>query len=298
MKITKLINYLENPYRFFSLLGARDYLNFLSDKKYLNLIYRGYTGEKLNFTNPKSYNEKLQWLKVNNRNPRLTDEVDKYQVRKIVSKLIGEEYLIPLLGVYNEFDEINFDLLPKQFVLKCTHDSGGVIFCTDKSSFEKKEAENKIKKWLKRNFYYPGREWPYKDVQPKIICEQYLTADLIDYKIMCFHGEPKLIQVHRNNGKRNHTIDFYDTEWKMTKIERRKIPRSNTELPKPEKLTEMLDIARILSKDDIHVRIDLYIVAGKIFFGEKTFYPASGFALFNEKEHDYLLGEWIKLNEC
>lgn len=295
MKKRSLIKYLKNPYRFFVLLSWKGKLKFIPDKQYLSLLYRGYTGKRLNIKQPKTYNEKIQWLKIYDRNPDYIPMVDKYEVRKYISREIGEKYLIPLLGVYDKPEDISFENLPNKFVLKCTHDSGSVLICKDKSAFDKEKAKKKLNEWLNRNYFYTSREWPYKSLKPRIICEQFLQDDIIDYKIMCFGGEPKLIQVHRNRNQSDHSIDFYDTNWKKTNIKRKDNPTGDI-LKKPSNLSEMLNISRILSKGEIHVRIDLYEVNGEIFFGEKTYYSASGFAGFEKDEHDELLGSWIKLS--
>lgn len=294
LKKKSIIKYIKNPYRIFVLLGSKGKLKFIPDKLYLALLYKGYTGKRLDIERPKTYNEKLQWLKINDRNPNYSLMVDKYEVREYISMEIGEKYLIPIFGVYEKFEDINFEELPNEFVLKCTHDSGSVIICRDKNTFDVKRARKKINKWLKRNYFYSGREWPYKNLKPRIICEKFLEDDIIDYKIMCFNGEPKLIQVHQNRNQSNHTIDFYTTDWEKTEIKRRDHP-SGSLIKKPNNLDEMLNISRILSKGEIHVRIDLYEVNGKIYFGEKTYYSASGFANFEKEEHNELLGSWIKL---
>lgn len=293
-RIRKLIN---NPYKIVTYLAARGVLNWVPDKYYLKLMYRGRVGKKLNLEEPTTYNEKLQWLKLYNRNPIYTNMVDKYEVRNYISETIGEEYLIPLVGVYDKFDDINFDKLPQQFVLKTTHDSGGVVICKDKNNFDIKEAEKKLNKSLKKNYYYHGREWPYKNVKPRIICEKYMEdeneEDLIDYKFMCFNGEPKLIQFHRNR-RTNYTLDFYDINWNKTDIVQG-VNKSNKVTNKPDCIDKMVELVKKLADDTYFVRIDLYYINKKIYFGEITYYPTSGFTPFENIEDDIRLGSWIKL---
>lgn len=292
-KIKTLNKLLKRPKSLIKILGDKGFLNFMPDKPYLKMVYWAETGKKLNLDNPSSYNEKLQWLKLYDRKPEYSTYVDKYEVRSYIRETIGDEYLIPLIGVYNSFEEINWDALPKQFVLKCTHGSGSNIICTDKNKLDIKIVKKKINKWMKKNWYWFGREWPYKNLKPRIIIEKYLQDNIIDYKFMCFHGEPKIIQVHQNR-QSNHTLDFYDTNWNKTEI-RRYRNVSNDILPRPKCFDEMLSIAKKLSKNEIHVRIDLFEVNGKVYFSEKTYYSASGFSLFEKDEYDELLGSWINV---
>lgn len=292
-KVKTLKIFLKNPKRLIKVLGDKGVFNFIPDKPYLKMVYWAETGKKLNLDNPKTYNEKLQWLKLHDKKPEYCTYVDKYDVRSYIRETIGDHYLVPLLGVYNSIEEIDWASLPNQFVLKCTHGSGSNIICTDKSKLDIKDAEKKINKWMKKNWYWFGREWPYKNLKPRIICEKYLQDDITDYKFMCFHGEPKVIQVHRNR-QTNHTLDFYDINWNKTEI-RRHQDISDEKLPKPKRFDEMISIARKLSENEIHVRIDLFEVDGKIYFSEKTYYSASGFSLFEKDEYDELLGSWIQL---
>lgn len=276
-------------------LGTRGVLNFVPDKAYLRLVYWCETGKALRLDPPVTYNEKLQWLKLHDRREEQTICVDKYSVRSYIRDTIGDEYLVPLLGVYHAVEEIDWDALPSRFVLKCTHGSHCNIVCGDKSKLDVLDAQRKLKRWLKRNWYWYGREWPYKNVKPRIIREEYLGDNITDYKFMCFGGEPKIVQVHRNRGTKQHTTDFYDTNWEKTEI-RRKRGTSEEKIPRPVNLRRMIDIARELSRGEIHVRVDLYEVDGKVYFGEKTYYSASGFAPFAEDYHDERLGDWIELS--
>lgn len=291
---------LKNPFKVFGYLANKVPLRFIPDKLYLKLLYRSFTGRKLNLKNPQTFNEKIQWLKLYDRNPIYTKLVDKYAVRDYVSKTIGDQYLIPLIGVYNTPNEINFYHLPNQFVLKSNHGSGDVFICNDRSLLNKKKLRKNINTWLKKNYYWPYREWPYRDIEPKLICEKYLIDDndsiyLTDYKFYCFNGIPKYCQVISNRGV-NETIDFYDENWiKMPFTGLRNLPKSNQRMPKPEKYEEMLRIAQKLSKNIPFVRVDLYYVKNKIYFGEMTFYPQSGFGNFTPTEWNVKVGDLIKL---
>lgn len=295
MKATKAImKYIKSPKKLIRTLGAYGVFNWLSDKYYLKLVFWGETGNKLDLNSPITYNEKIQWLKLFDRKPEYITYVDKYAVREYIKKTIGEQYLIPLIGLYESVQEIKWDALPNKFVMKCTHGSGSNIICSDKEELNIDDSVKKLNKWMKKSWYWFGREWPYKNVKPRIICEQYLANNITDYKFMCFNGEPKLIQVHCNRNKENHSIDFYDITWKKTEI--RRIKSTNDELiAPPQNLNKMIEIAKLLSVNEIHVRVDLYEVSGKIYFGEKTFYSASGYSSFAKEEYDKLLGSWIRL---
>lgn len=268
------------------------------DSKFLTLKYKLRTGETLDLKNPKSYNEKLQWLKLNDRNPEYTSLVDKYEVRKYISKKIGNEYLIPLLGVWKSVEDINFDKLPNSFVLKCNHNSAGLVICKNKKELDIDKAKSSLKKQLKKNFYYKNREWPYKNVSPRIIGEKLMVDEsgkgLKDYKFYCFHGEPKVVQVDYNRFT-NHKRNLYDLSWNYipASIQYKSDPK--IKIKKPEKLDIMIELARILSKNYYHVRIDFYSINGQIYFGEITFYSEAGFGKFQPKEFDIKMGSLIKL---
>ena len=286
--------------KIFPYLGVKGVLNWIPDEIYLKINFRIQTNKKLNLENPITYNEKLQWLKLNDRNPIYTKLVDKYEVRKYITQSIGEEYLIPCLGIYNEFDEINFDLLPPKFVLKCTHDSGSVILCKDKKTFDTEKANRILTKKLKQNHYNGGREWPYKHITPRIICEEYIVDeyenDLKDYKIFCFNGKPKLIQVDYNRFT-NHKRNLYTTNWEFIDASIQYPNDRNVNIEKPKSLEKMLNLATILSQSYPHVRVDFYNINEKIYFGELTFYHESGFAKYEPKELENLMGSWITLEK-
>lgn len=298
--MSKLKKFLNNPLMLFFSLGHREWLNWMSDELYLKIGYWIKFKKKLNLDNPQTYNEKLQWLKLYDRNPLYTQLVDKYEVKKIVAEKIGAEYIIPTLGVWEHFDEIDFDKLPNQFVLKCTHDSGGLIVVKDKSKLDKKAARKKIEYCLKHSFFWGMREWPYKDVKPRIIAEQYMedtqTKELSDYKFFCFNGSPKTILVCKDRySKTGLTEDFFSVNWEHLNIKRPTHPNAAFQIGKPSKLKLMLDLAEKLAENIPFSRIDFYEVNGNAYFGEITFYPASGLSAFVPEEWDYTFGSWIKL---
>ena len=275
-------------------------LKFLPDKMYIQIYYFLKFKHFCNLKNPQTFNEKLQWLKLNDRKELYTTLVDKYEVKKYVANIIGEEYIIPTLGIYNNFDEIDFDKLPNQFVIKCTHDSEGIVICKDKSKLNIKEAKEKIEKCLKYNFYYIGREWPYKNVKPRIIVEEYMedkdkTTDLKDYKFMCFNSKMKCCFVCFDRDENNNPlINIYDPKWNKMPFQR-KSEGSNRVLKKPNQYEKMIELAEILSKGMPFARIDFYAVDNKIYFGEITLYPAGGFKKFDPDEYDKILGDWLEL---
>ena len=274
---------------------------FIPDKLYLKLLYRIKMGKKLNIKHPKSFNEKIQWLKLYDRNPAYTTMVDKYKVKRYVSKKIGEEYIIPTLGVWDKFDDIDFCKLPNQFVLKCTHDSGGLVICKDKEKFDVEAARKKINKSLKNNFFWVGREWPYKNIRPRIIAEQYLEdesgTELKDYKFMCFDGKVRCIFVcSERYSKDGLKVTFFDRDWNKLPFIRH-YPSSRKEIQRPAGLGKMIELSEKLSKDIPFVRVDLYESNDTILFGELTFYPGNGLEEFEPEKWDFRLGSWIKLKK-
>ena len=273
-------------------------MRFLPDKMYLQLYYFPRFKRFCNFKNPVTYNEKLNWLKINDRNPLYNKLVDKYDVKEYVAGLIGEEYIIPTLGVWNSFDEIDFDKLPNQFVLKCTHDSEGLVICKDKSKLNKAEAKDKIETAMKFNFYYIGREWPYKDVKPRIIAEEYMEdhidGELRDYKFFCFDGEPKAMFVASGRSKGETKFDYFDLEFNRLDIKQH-YPNTKGDVRKPANFEKMIELAKVLSKNMPHVRVDFYEVDGRLYFGELTFYHFSGFMPFEPDKWDKIFGDWIRI---
>ena len=300
--MSKIRTFIENPQYFITSPAAKGWLNWVPDSLYLKVLYRVIMGRKLNLKNPKEYNEKLQWLKLNDRKPEYSTMVDKYEVRGYIADLLGDKYLIPCLGIYDSVDDIDIDALPDKFVLKCTHDSGSVEICKDKSSFDIEGARHRLSQAMKRNYYATYREWPYKYVKPRIIAEGYLEGDggdLKDYKVMCFNGEAKIIEVHENRfveGK-VHTQTFYDREWNivpLTQIETVTVDRPGE---RPRQLDEILRLSELIAKNMYHARIDWYIEGDKIYFGEITFFDGSGFESFSTPEMERMLGDMINLPE-
>lgn len=271
--------------------------NIEKDKKYLKILYRHCMKKKCNINNPVTYNEKLQWLKLHERKEYYTRLVDKYEVKNIVAEKIGEEYLIKTLGVWENFDEIDFDKLPNQFVLKCTHDSGGIVICQDKEKLDIRKARKKINHCLHRNYYLNHREWPYKNIKPKIIAEEYFVdesgKELKDYKFFCFNGKARILFVATDRPI-DTKFDFFDMEFRHLPIINGH-PNSSNPISKPKNFDKMIEIAEKLSSGIPHVRVDLYNVNGKIKFGEMTFYHWSGLVPFEPEEWDYKLGEWLEL---
>ena len=261
-------------------------------------------GYPLDLKNPQTFNEKIQWLKLNGNLEQYTNLVDKYTVRKYISDTIGEQYLIPLLGVWDRFDDIDFTRLPEQFVLKCNHDYGSVILCKDKSSFDKNAAKSIIDKHLKLNRSYLAVEPQYKNIQPKVLCEKFMTdesgIELKDYKIFCFHGIPKLICVNYGRPMYYDTgyckSSLFDPEWNYIPASINLFPSApDITIEKPVCFEQMLDLAKILSKEYSHVRVDFYVVSNQIYFGELTFTHCAGFVPFEPREFDQEMGNWWKL---
>lgn len=271
------------------------------DDKYLVMEYKAVMGKELDLNAPKSFNEKMQWLKLYDRNPEYPIMVDKAEVKDYVAKRIGAEHIIETVGVWDSFDAIDFDRLPERFVLKCTHDSGGLVICKDKGSFDKEKARKKLEKCLKNNYYYMSREWPYKSVKPRIIAEEYMEdpklAELRDYKFFCFNGKPKCFKIDFDRFI-EHRANYYDIEGTLLPFgESNVLPDFERDIAMPQKLDEMLRLAEILSENIPFVRVDFYEVGEKIYFGELTFYPASGLGPFTDEEWDMKLGSWIELPE-
>lgn len=297
----KFIKYLsDKKYRF---LVNSDYINYshMPDEKFLKQKFECRMGYPLNLKNPLTFNEKLQWLKLHDRRKIYTTMVDKYAAKEYVARIIGKQYIIPTLGVWDNFDEIDFEKLPNRFVLKCTHDSGGLVICKDKKCFDCVAAKKKIMKSLKRNYYYLGREWPYKNVTPRIIAEKYMEdedgTELKDYKFFCFNGKVKFLYL--SEGLSNHKtakISYVTLDWKQAEFYREDYQPFD-ELPqKPVNFDKMIEFAEILSKDIPFLRVDFYEINEQLFFGELTLYTGSGFTRFVPEEWDRRIGEYIDLS--
>lgn len=293
------MNILNNLLKIVKPLGSRGLLKFIDDKTYCELVYRSIFNRKVNWDNPSTFSEKIQWLKLNDRKDIYHTFVDKYEVRKYIAEKIGDSYLIPLAveNVLSNADQIEFDKLPNQFVIKCTHGSGCNIICKNKLELNEKEIKNKLNKWMHKNWYWYGREWPYKDLTPRIIIEKYMVdesgCDLKDYKVLCFNGVPKLIETHLNRYNGNHKQIFYDMDWKKTDIVQPGLS-NDVDVAKPKTLNEMLELSKKLADGTSFLRVDWYDISGHLYFGELTLYDASGFLPF-EGSSDEDLGKIIEL---
>lgn len=290
---------LDKKQRFLYLAKLGVYNN-MPDEEYIKKKFKYMLEYDLNLENPKTFNEKLQWLKLYDHNKKYTLMADKYEAKKIAASVMGEKAVIPTLGIWDSFEQINFEQLPEQFVLKCTHGSGGVIFVKDKNQLDKTKIKKELGASLKRKYFFHNREWPYKNIKPRIIAEKYMCDEfqksetLVVYKIMCFNGKAKLIQVIQNDKTSKESIDYFDTEWNLLTL-RQNFPNSIEHIQKPERLKEMLEIAERFSRDSSFLRIDLYLINGNIYFSEFTFYSDGGMAEFEPREWDEVLGSWIEL---
>lgn len=254
-----------------------------------------------NLDTPKTFNEKLLWLKLHDHNPQYTKMVDKVGVKEYVAEKIGFEYVIPTLGVYDSFDDIDFDSLPPRFVMKCNHNSGGVVVCNDKNKLNRNQLRVHFQDLLKKNYYISSREWPYKNVKPQIIIEENIQPDnkeqqINDYKIMCFNGKVRCSFVCSNRTKESLYVNFYDVDWNPMPFERH-YPKNPVEIEKPSKYDDMVRLAEILATDIPFVRVDFYQVNDKLYFGELTFYPGGGIEEFDPKSYDLMLGKWLDLSD-
>ena len=296
----------DRTYRFF-LLSMLGFFNGLSDETYIKMMWKLTMDYPLNIHNPRTFNEKLQWLKLHDRRFEYTVMADKYLVKDYVSNLIGGEYVIPLIGVWDSVDDIDFDGLPNQFVLKCTHTSGGMVICRDKDRFDQENAKKKLRRYMRQEYYWHGREWPYKDVVPRILAEQYMeddnTAEIKDsekvltvYKFFTFSGEPMIIQTIQNDKTEFETIDYFDCEWNLLELHQ-DFPNSKEPLKKPENLEKMLELVRKLSSPTIpFLRVDMYEISGRVYFSEYTFYSDNGTAIFSPRHWDNELGDLIRIS--
>ena len=296
--IERLIKAIKDP---FWLLGV--FLRWISpaikdDKLFVKIEYFLAMKRVLHLDNPITFNEKIQWLKIYDTNPLHEKLVDKGEVKNIVGKIIGEEYIIPTLGIWDTFDEIDFDQLPKQFVLKCTHDSGGIFICKDKNQMDIGKARKTIMKNYNKKYFYEHRENPYKNLVPRIIAESYLEDEsgwqLKDYKIFCFNGKPKFIEVDYDRYK-FHKLNVYDLDWNYIDFYMTSPNDPQVHIAKPKMLDLMLRLAETLAKDETFVRVDFSSIYDKVYFGELTYHPGAGMVDFHPKEYDWKLGEMLKL---
>lgn len=297
--VKKISRVIKEPAKIIVFLNNHGFYWLFSDKRYLKILFKYRLKKSLDLKAPKTFNEKMQWLKLNNRKKAYINLVDKYEVKQIISSQLGEEYVIPTIGVWKKFDEIDFELLPEQFVLKSTHDSGGLVICKDKRSFDYLKAKVKIEKSLRRNYYWHGREWPYRYVEPRIIAEPFLfdpkkpeAKSLLVYKFMCFGGVPRIVQTIQNDKTPYETIDYFDVEWNLLDL-RQNFPNSEKPLCRPHSFSKMLELATILSQGQPFLRVDFYEIDEKPIFSELTFFSDSGTASFNPTTWDQKLGDWI-----
>lgn len=272
-------------------------LKWLSDEKFLQFMFWYKTGKKLQIKNPRTYNEKLQWIKLNDRDPSYTLMVDKYEAKKYVESIIGAEYIVPTYGVWDQFDEIDFDKLPDAFVLKCTHDSGGIVICDNKRNLDFKKARKKINKSLKRNYYWAGREWPYKNVNPRIIAEQYLGSSknkpINDYKVYVFGGNAYMMMINSDRGI-DTRADYFDRNYNWLDFTWG-YKHADILPTKPKNYELMFNLAEKIAGDLKQLRVDFYEVDGAILFGEMTFFDGGGFDSIEPYEWDLRLGNMINL---
>lgn len=307
MSIQKLFSYLTHPKKCVDYVENRllhtSYGKKMDDEKYIKKCFKLKLGKELDLNNPKTFNEKLQWLKLYDRNTKYVEMVDKYLSKYYVEKRIGKAHVVPLYGVWDSFEEINFDELPEQFVLKTTHDCGGVVLCKDKNTFDRSRAKEFLDKHLKTEYFYHCREWAYKEVKPRIIAEKLMNDSkekteegLTDYKFFCFDGEPKAMFIATDRGRKDveTKFDFFDMQFNHLPFTNGH-PNSDKPIKKPEKFDLMIELAKKLSQDIPQVRVDFYESDGSIYFGEMTFFHWGGFVPFNPPEWDEIFGSWIKL---
>ena len=294
----KLIKAIKQPEWLFGAILRRTIGPYMGDESFIKWEYYSGMRKFPNIKHPTTYNEKLQWLKLNDIHPEYGELVDKATAKDIVAKEIGEEHIIPTLGIWNTFDEVDFDSLPNQFVLKTTHDSGGVVVCKDKTSFNKEEARGKIEKSLNNNYFLVHREYPYKYVKPRVLAEQYMVdesgTELKDYKFFCFNGKCKMLFVATGRGAGDVRFDFFDTEFNHLPFQQGH-PWADYPIQKPKGFEKMIELAEKLSTKYLHVRVDFYDINGHVYFGELTFFHFSGNVPFVPEEWDYKIGEWLTL---
>lgn len=297
MKTSKII---KSPGLILGYLSVHGLLNWMSDETFLKYYFKARTGCKLNLTEPKTFSDKLNWLKINDRNNQYTIMADKYLMKQFVTDKIGQGYVVPLIGVWDSPEDIDYSKLPEKFVLKCNHNSGlGMYICNDKSKINVTEINRQLGKGLKQNFYLSGREWPYKNIKRKIICEAFLQEKnekyLKDYKFFCFNGEPRCMYI-ANDYVENTNTDFYDMDFRKMDLYLEDFPSSKV-IDKPIFFDEMKRIAKKLSENTKFLRVDFYYVDGQIYVGEMTFFHMSGFVNTNSIYNDHKLGDWIDLSK-
>ncbi len=294
----KLSKVLGNPFCLYEHFANRAVFRLIPDWLHLRLMFRGTVGVWPDLDDPKTYNEKLQWLKIHDRNPLYNKLVDKFRVKQWVAGRIGGEHVAKTYAKWDNAEDIDISNLPDQFVLKTNHDCGGVAICRNRAEFDLEAAQKKLSSHLKINYYWRTREWPYKDVEPCVFAEEYLdsgaTGDIPDYKVSCFGGVPRLIEVHLGRSA-EHTCDYFTPNWDpLPEIEWADIPKSKNAIEKPSCLDEMLRLSSLLTKGFPQARADWYILGDRLLFGELTFFSDAGFGRMDEHTAT-MLGSWIDL---
>ena len=274
-------------------------MRLLPTKLWVQIDYRFHMGKKCDLVTPQTFNEKLCWMKVYYPDSRQVLLIDKDTVRGYVADQIGSEHLITQYGVWERFDDIDFDILPKNFVLKPTHTSGDIYFCEDKSQLDRKALRKTVNRWMRRNFYHQSREWGYKCIKPRIVAQELLLEEdggtLRDYKFMCFNGEPKCFQITQNhrNGIGT-TVNYYDMQWNPLPVRKKYSVGQGLAHP-PIGFNQMVILCKTLAKPFPFVRMDFYISCGHIYFGEFTFCPGSGIERYYPDDWDLIFGNWLEL---
>lgn len=300
----RALPYIKNPRLIYvrsATKNLRENGKELSDEEYLKRMFKVKLGYKLDLDNPRTFNEKMQYLKLYNRKPIYTDMVDKYAAKEYVRKLVGDQYIAKPLGCWDKPDQIDYDSLPNKFVLKATHGCGGMLFLNKEEGIDPKAICDFFNGALNLNYYLTCREWPYKDVKPRIIAEEFLKDSSFDvlpvYKFFCFSGEPFIAQVIQNDKHENETIDYIDMDWNFLKL-KQDFPNTpkKKRIEKPAVFEEMKQLCRLLTKDIPFVRCDLYVVNNKVYFSEFTFFSDAGFEKFHPKKWDKILGDKIDLS--
>ena len=300
--MNKIIKYIKKPSNVLLYLMNKNFFKWIPDEKYIKIKYKLEMNQKFNLKEPRTFNEKLQWLKLYERKPEYTKMVDKYEAKKYVANIIGKKYIIPTLGVWDKFEDIDFTKLPNQFVLKPTHASGNVFICKNKDEIDYKKLKKTVQKWLKRNYYLVHREWPYKNVKPRIIAEEYMEdqiGELIDYKVYAFNGQCDYVMVCFDRIKGETKFIYYDRNWNIKKeFSKDGIKYGDTiKIEKPKNLGKMFEFAEILSKNIPFVRVDFYESNGNLYLGELTFYPSAGFDNTRTKDCQEYLDKQLKVGE-
>jgi hypothetical protein len=273
-------------------------LKFFSDKEAIINLYQNYAGRQPNLNNPTTFSEKLQWLKLNYPNPLQTICADKYLVRDFLIEKGYESILSKVISTVDSIEKLNINSLPEKFVIKATHGSGWNLICTDKKKINWFWWKKIMNIWLHNNIFWPGREWPYKNMQPRLLVEEFMTdksGQLMDYKFFCFNGKAKFVQANKGRETLNHAQNFYDLDWKILPFGKDLKPRPDINIDAPSCLNQMIEIAEDLATDFPFVRVDFYEVDGKVVFGELTFYPKSGLPDFTPPEYDEILGSYFEI---